>query len=411
VAFAAELIAVGSELLRFGRRDGNGDWLQEMLGRLGIEVLGRALVDDDPRRIASQVEAAAARAGLVVLTGGLGPTEDDRTREALAAWTGRPLRRDPDLQRALHARFALYGRTPSPQQQRQADVPEGAIPLDNPVGSAPGLLVARPDVWVVALPGVPAEMRAIADTHLFPRLAARAAGGALRTRVLHVTGRMESDVDAAVADLYEGEGTVVTILAGAGEVHLALRAQGADGVAAGDRLRALEEVLRARLAENVFGADEETLASVTGAALVRAGRTLAVAESCTAGLLAAEVTAVPGSSAWFRGGLVVYADDLKVTLAGVPEALLREHGAVSEPVARALAEGARQRLGADCGLGITGIAGPGGGSAEKPVGLVFVGLATGGGTEVKRLHLPGDRELIRRRTVAIALDLLRRRLV
>lgn len=250
----------------------------------------------------------------------------------------------------------------------------------------------------------------MADAHLFPLARRRAAGASLRTRVLHVAGRTESEVDAAVSDLYEGEGTVVTILAGAGEVHLAMRAEGPNAGAAEDRLRSLDAALRARLGDDVYGADQDSLASVVGAALTVAGQTLAVAESCTAGLLAAAVTAIPGASGWFRGGLTVYADDLKVALAGVPEALLRLHGAVSGPIADALAGGVRARLGADWGLGITGIAGPGGGSAEKPVGLVFIALSGPTGAKVRRLHLPGDRELIRRRAVAVALDLLRRAL-
>lgn len=410
MALAAELIAVGSELLRYGRRDGNGDWLLERLAEAGVDVVARALVDDDAGRIASQVDAATRRAGLVVLTGGLGPTEDDRTREALAAWWGRPLRRDPELLRELRERFGRFGRTPSPAQERQADLPEGAVALDNPVGSAPGLLLSRGDVQVVALPGVPAEMRAMAEAHVLPLARRRAAGAALRTRVLHVSGRLESEVDAAVADLYEGEGTVLTILAGAGEVHLGLRAEGPDAEVAEERLRTLDAELRVRLDRDVYGADRDTLAAVAGAALARAGQTLAVAESCTAGLLAAAVTAIPGSSAWFRGGLAVYADDLKTTLAGVPEELLHRHGAVSAPVAEALAAGARTRLRADWGLGITGIAGPGGGSADKPVGLVFVALSGPAKEKVRRLHLPGDRDLVRRRAVSVALDLLRRAL-
>jgi nicotinamide-nucleotide amidase len=410
VALAAELIAVGSELLRFGRRDGNGDWLQERLAQVGIEVLGRALVDDDAGRIASQVSAAAGRADLVVLTGGLGPTEDDRTREALAAWWGRPLVRDGALLVELRARFARFGRTPSPAQERQADLPEGARALDNPVGSAPGLLLSRGGVDVIALPGVPAEMRAMAEAHVLPLGRQRAGGTSLRTRMLHVSGRLESEVDAAVADLYAGEGTVVTILAGAGEVHLGLRAEGPRPEVAEGRLQSLDAALRARLGRDVYGADQDTLASVTGAALAGAGQTLAVAESCTAGLLAAQITAVPGASAWFRGGLVVYANDLKTSLAGVAEDLLRAHGAVSAAVAEALAAGARERLDAHWGLGVTGIAGPDGGTADKPVGLVFVALSGPAGGKVRRLHLPGDRDLVRRRAAAVALDVLRRAL-
>ena len=334
----AELVAVGSELLRFGRRDGNGDWLVERLQRLGIEVVARSMVDDHIARIAARVRLALDEAELVVVGGGLGPTEDDRTRAALALLWGVPLERDPEMEARLREGYARAGFPFGGEQARQADRPRGAVWLPNPLGAAPGLWLARERRTVVALPGVPAELRAMWDAAVAPRLAA-AAGDAIALRVLHVAGRTESAVDRALAELYDQtSGLDVTLLAGGGGVDVCLRAAGGAAVA---RIGTLEQEVRRRLGAAVWGADDETLAEVVGRGLVATGRSVAVAESCTGGGLGQALTAVPGSSAWFRGGLVVYADELKVTLAGVEPALLAAHGAVSEATARALARGAR----------------------------------------------------------------------
>lgn len=407
---SAVVIAAGSELLLAGRPDGNGAWLGVRLAGLGIETVWRASVQDDPRCIAALVTAALADADVVVVTGGLGPTEDDRTREGIAAALGVSLVRDDAVVARIEERFRRRGRSPLPAQARQADRPEGAEWIDNPIGTAPGILFERDGRLLAALPGVPAEMTAMFEAYVVPRAARYGGAGPFR-RTVRVAGRPESYVEHRVSDLYATAGTVTTILASAGTVDLVVTARGAGPGEARARLDAFEDAVRARLGDDVYGLDDETLAGVVGALLHRRGETIAVAESCTGGLLGAALTDVPGSSAWFRGGLVCYANDLKASLAGVSAAILREYGAVSEPTARALAAGARRSCGADYGLGVTGIAGPGGGTPDKPVGTVHVALDDGGAGRTVSLAWPGDRDLIRRRSVSAALDLVRRRLL
>ncbi len=406
----AVVIAVGSELLGPGRRDTNGEWLIGRLFELGIETSWRAATGDDAPRIARLIRSAMDDAGVVLLTGGLGPTEDDRTREALAVALETQLTRDPAMTDRIAALFTAHGRVAGPRQARQADRPSVMAWIDNPLGSAPGLLLERDAGLLAALPGVPAEMKAMFDASVAPKLAGRA-HGALAKTTLRIAGRPESYVDELVRDLYESPGTETTILASSGSVELVLTARGKDAAEARARCGALAGAMRARLGIDVYGADDESLAVVVSRLLVARAATVALAESCTGGLLGAALTDVPGSSAWFRGGLVCYANDLKTTLAGVPEELLRAHGAVSEPVARALAAGARRVCSADFGLGVTGVAGPDGGTADKPVGTVYVALADAGEGRAVKLDWPGDRSLIRRRAVTVALDLLRRRLL
>jgi nicotinamide-nucleotide amidase len=407
----AKLIAVGSELLRFGRQDSNGDWITERLQRLGVEVVGRTSVGDDEARLATEIEAAIGSADLVVLTGGLGPTEDDRTRAALARAMGLELVRDDRRVALLRAFFDRRGKAFHAEQAKQADRPVGSEWIDNPLGIAPGIVCRPGGRLLIALPGVPAEMKRMFDDGVVP-LIGPSEGGGLARRVLKVGGRFESSVDAQVRDLYGTPGVEVTILTGREGIELHLLAEGDDAGEARSRVEALDGELSARLGVDLYGRDDETLAEVTGRMLGRHGATVATAESCTAGLLAATLTDVAGSSRWFRGGLVVYSDDLKVSLAGVAPGMLAAHGAVSEEVARSLAQGARHRCGADYGIGITGIAGPGGGTEDKPVGLVHVALAEGDRpTEGWRLQQIGGRELVRRRTVVFAMDRLRRALL
>jgi nicotinamide-nucleotide amidase len=411
----AELIAVGSELLQPGRPDTNGDWLVERLERAGVEVTGRAVVDDHPGRIESLVRSAIERSTLVIVTGGLGPTDDDRTREALAAAFGLPLASDPAALRGLEERLARFGRDVTPEQARQALLPRGASWIPNPIGSAPGIAIERAAAagarLLIALPGVPAEMRVMFDGTVAPRLAARVPGGGVARRRLRIGGRTESHVDRELRGVEGVEPSRVTLLAGEAGVEVLLSARGPSAAAARAALDGLERQVRDRLGSDVIGADDETLAGVVGDLLLRSRRTLATCESCTAGLLAAEVTRVPGSSAWYRGGLVVYHDDLKQELAGVGRDLLGEHGAVSEPAARALARAARVRCHADLGVGVTGIAGPGGGSPGKPVGRVHLAIEDATQARVWKLDLAGDRDAIRRRAVGEALDRLRRLLL
>jgi nicotinamide-nucleotide amidase len=406
----AIVVAIGSELLTPGRRDTNGDWLVARLYDLGIASSGRMVIDDDAGRIAAIVRAALDRAAAVVITGGLGPTEDDRTRDALALALDAPLTRDAAMAERIRALFTSRGRVAGPRQGRQADRPEGMSFIDNPLGSAPGLLLERGGRILAALPGVPAEMKAMFDAAVAPRLQAHARGALART-TLRIAGRPESYVDDLVRDLYASEGTETTILASAGSVELLLTARGADAREAAARLEALAVAMRGRLGIDLYGADDESLAAVVLRLLAARGATVALAESCTGGLLGAALTDVPGSSVSFRGGLVCYADDLKQSLAGVPAATIAAHGAVSEAVARALAEGARRVGSADFGLGVTGVAGPSGGTPDKPVGTVHIALADGGEGRAVKLDWPGDRDLIRRRAVTVALDLLRRRLL
>ncbi len=405
----AVILAVGTELLQPGRRDTNAEWLVGRLLDHGIETRWRAAVDDDVDRIARLVRSGLESAGVVLLTGGLGPTADDRTRDALARAFGEAMERDPAMVSRIHALFAARGRVADPRQARQADRPSGATWIDNPLGSAPGILIERDGRLLAALPGVPAEMRAMFDASVGPRLPFPTPGGVART-TLRIAGRPESWVDERVRDLYGTEGTETTILASAGSVELLLAARGADKTEARARLAELETAMRGRLGADLYGVDDETLPLVVGRLLAGRGATVATAESCTGGLLSSALTEVPGSSAWFRGGLVCYADDLKATIAGVPQEVLRAHGAVSEPVARALAAGARKACSSDFGVGITGVAGPDGGTAEKPVGTVHIALADSHSSSVVNLDWPGDRDLIRRRAVTVALDLLRRRL-
>jgi nicotinamide-nucleotide amidase len=406
----AVVVAVGSELLRPSRCDTNGDWLIARLFDLGIEASWRAAIGDDVPRIAQMVRAALHDSGTVVLTGGLGPTEDDRTREAIASALDAPLTRDPAMDDRIAALFAARGRVAGPRQSRQADRPRGMAFIDNPLGSAPGLILEREGGLLVALPGVPAEMKTMFDASVAPRLAARSRGALART-TLHVAGRPESLVDELLHDLYGSDGTETTILASAGSLELLLTARGTNTADARVRLATLADAMRDRLGHDVYGVNDESLAVVVSRLLVARGATVAVGESCTGGLLGAALTDVPGSSAWFRGGLLCYANDLKSSLAGVPDELLRAHGAVSEPVARALAAGARNACSADFGLGVTGVAGPDGGTADKPVGTVHVALADGGAGRAVKLDWPGDRDLVRRRAVTVALDLLRRHLL
>jgi len=406
----AVVVAIGSEMLGPGRPDTNGDWLIERLFDLGIETSWRAVTGDDAPRISRLVLAALHDAEVVLLSGGLGPTEDDRTREALALALDTPLTRDPVMTDRIAALFASRGRVAGPRQARQAERPSGMAWIDNPIGSAPGLILERDHGVLAALPGVPAELKAMFDASVAPWLAARSEGALART-TLRVAGRPESFVDELLSDLYASEGTETTILASSGSVELLLTARGEDAVEARARRDALAAAMRGRLGIDVYGADDESLAIVVSRLLAARGATVALAESCTGGLLGAALTDVPGSSALFRGGLVCYANDLKTSLAGVPDDLLRQHGAVSEPVARALAEAARRVCSADFGLAVTGIAGPAGGTTDKPVGTVHVALADAGEGRAVKLDWPGDRALIRRRAVTVALDLLRRHLI
>ena len=395
----AALIAVGSELLHFGRSDTNTPWIAGKLERQGIEVLTRNTVADEVDAIAAALRAAVDSADLVITTGGLGPTEDDLTRDAVALATGLPLTRDPLKEDELRRRVEAYGVPWTDLQARQADRPQGAEWIENRLGSADGWRLESGGTVIVALPGVPAEMIAMVEAGL----AEWAGHGEAHAHVaiLRVAGLGEGSVDDLLRDLYRDPEVAVTTLGAADGVEVRLRSFNET------RLEEVRVSIVERLGERLFAEDESSLAEVVGALLEARGQTLAVAESCTGGMLAAEATSVPGSSAWFRGGWVVYHNDLKLRWAAVAPEVLEAEGAVSEPVARQLAERVRIETSATWGIGITGIAGPGGGSEEKPVGLVHVALAGPRETLHWKPRWPGDRRRVRRRAVAFALDRLR----
>ena len=405
----AELIAVGSELLLFGRPDSNGDWIARRLALRGVDVGRRTIVGDDEQEIAEAITLARGRSTLLIVTGGLGPTVDDMTREALARSLGEPLVTDEGVRQELLARIRARGYKVLASADRQARHPRGCELLRNPVGSAPGLLHRGPPCWTLVLPGVPGEMRAMFE-EAAERLDVLPKGGAPFARFL-VGGLPESEVDDRVGDLIgASEWARVTILAAEGGVELHVLGTAADREAARIEVERIAGEIRARLGAAVGGQGEETLAEVVVRMLAERGQTLAVAESCTGGLLGGAVTSVPGSSAAFLGGFIVYANPLKVAELGVDPSMLEREGAVSEPVARAMAEGARSRVGADWALSVTGIAGPEGGTAAKPVGLVWLACASASETRSRRLLLGGDRAAIRARSVSAALELLRRAL-
>lgn len=395
-------------------------WLCRQLADAGYVVARQVAVPDTARDIARAVQEALSRADLVVVTGGLGPTADDLTREAIAELVGRPLREDPTIATHLHAWYAARGRRPTPAVMVQARVPEGAIVLPNAHGTAPGLLIeVRPNphsptgrpAWLVLLPGPPRELRPLFAEQVLPWVQRT---WPLTTpfvcRTLRTTGVPESLMEARLAGPLAplvARGLELGYCARPGEVdvRLAARTAGAAALVA----EAVAAVQR-EVGRHVYGEEDDTLEAVVVRRLIERRRTLAVAESCTGGRLASRITDVPGASVVFLGGFVTYANTLKERLVDVPADTLTGHGAVSEPTARAMAEGARVRTGADFALAVTGIAGPGGGTPEKPVGTVFIALAAAEGTEVKRFCNPFDRETFKHMTSQQALELLRQRL-
>lgn len=400
----AELLAVGTELLIGDIVNTNAAWLGERLTEAGIDVVASNVVGDDVEAVAGAIRGALTRADALVVTGGLGPTQDDLTREGLALAAGVELARDPDLESALRARFERLRRDVPEMNYRQADVPAGAVPLANPRGSAPGLRFELLGGVAYALPGVPHEMKEMFAESVLPDLRARAGAPAVTVhRVLRTAGMWESAVAAALDGLIDG--VSVAFLAGGGQTRVRLTASAPTRAEALARIAPEEAKARAALGDNLYGTDDESLEGVVQARLRERGETLAVAESLTGGLLGATFSAPPGSSDVYAGGVVAYQTHVKVGMLGVPEGV----PAVSEEAARTMAEGVRERLGATYGLSLTGVAGP----AEQdgqPVGTVFAALAAPDGTLVRRVRLPGDRPLIRSYAVVLALDLLRRRL-
>jgi len=408
----AEIIAVGSELLTPFRTDTNSLWLTDKLNGVGIEVKLKTIVGDDDARLEETIRDALKRSGVVVLTGGLGPTEDDITRKIAARALGRRLSLDEKVLEEIRAKFLHWGRKMPEINARQAMVVEGAEVLPNPNGTAPGMYVEHDSRVVVLLPGPPREMKPMFESHVLAKLSERAGQVRVARRVLRVAGMGESAVDERIAPVYtQYKNPQTTILFNNTEIEIHLTAQGKTEQEAELLLDGLAGQIEERLGDAIFAFRGETMEEVVGLRLAVGGFTLAVAESCTGGLVAHRLTEIPGSSNYFMEGVVTYSNEAKTRLVGVPAELIERHGAVSAEVAEAMAEGVKRRAATDFGLSVTGVAGPGGGTIEKPVGLVYISLADDAHTEHRRLMLPGDRHLIRWRASQAALDLLRRRLI
>jgi len=406
-----ELLTIGTELLLGFTVDTNGAELARALSAVGVRVVRRTSVGDGADAIRDAVRGALERTGAVVTTGGLGPTRDDITKQAVAEVFGAPLDFDDEVWADLVARFARLGRTPVASNRGQAEVPRGAIVLRNRWGTAPGLWLEGDPGLAIMLPGVPGEMRKLIEHEVVPRLAARGDGRVIRSRLVRTSGIPESTLAERMGDI-EREIAPLTLayLPGLDGVDLRLSAWRLPPDEAETRLAAAAALLHQRGGEYVYGESEADLAGLVLEAARARGVRLATAESCTGGLVGGRVTEIPGSSDVYLGGVVCYADSLKTALLGVEPSLLQAHGAVSEAVALAMARGVADRLGAEAAVAVTGVAGPGGGSESKPVGTIWFGVAVGGRVEARHALLPGDRHAIRARAAQMALFLLFRRL-
>src|ERR1051326_1508098 len=405
----AEIIAIGSELLSPNRTDTNSLWLTDQLNRIGLDVKLKTIVGDDDARLEEVVKDAVKRSRVVTTTGGLGPTEEDITRKVVARALGKRLSLDEKVLEEIRERFRRFGVANMPERNsRQAVVIAGAEVLPNPNGSAPGLYLQHEGCAIALLPGPPREMKPMFENHVLSRIANLAGDTRFATRVLRVAGLGESAVDEKIAPIYtKYENPQTTILFNSSEIEIHLRAHGRTEADADALLDDLSLKIEQELGNSVFSFRGETMEEVVGRRLAMTEFTVAVAESCTGGLIAQRLTNVPGSSKYFIQGVVTYSNDSKVRLLGVDKKIIKEFGAVSQQVARDMARGVRHKAKSDFGLAVTGIAGPGGGSEDKPIGLVYIALADAAHTEHRKLVIPGDRELIRWRASQAALDMLR----
>ncbi len=411
----AEIIAIGSELLTPYRQDTNSLFLTERLNELGVEVRFKTVVGDSRGDLVAVARTAITRSDIVIFMGGLGPTEDDLTRECVAEALGIEIHRDPEVITALYKRFAERRLTMPENNSRQADVLDGAVLLKNANGTAPAqwLVTSYDDArrYIMLLPGPPHELKPLFDAECFPRLKEKLPQQFIAKRMLRVA-MGESACDSRIAPIYTKVPEVqTTILAHGGETQVHLQCRTASQEEAERWVAELSDRIEDELGDAVFSTGGETLEQIVGYYLQMRGATLAVAESCTGGMLAERLTSISGSSRYFLGGSVVYSNELKTEFADVPASVIAEHGAVSRQVALALANGILERTKATFGIGITGVAGPTGGTPEKPVGLVFIGISSENETEAAERRFPGDRERTRLWSSFTAMDLLRRKLM
>lgn len=403
----AAILSTGDELTTGRIVDSNASWIADKLFEIGIDVTCVITVGDWPDRLEWAWREALGRADVVVSTGGIGPTADDLTSETVARVAGAPLRvHEPSAER-IRRFFAAAGREMPENNLKQALMPAGAVVVENGLGTAPGYRLRAGDPWVVVLPGVPREMKPMMEEQILPWLRSQRGDDVYVARVFQTFGITESGLDELVDGLVDEREARVSFRASFPEISVRLVVHGAPDEAE-RRLEALAVRVRERLGPHCYGEGAVTMEEVAGRALANRGRTVAVAESCTGGLVGHRLTNVPGSSAWMRGGVVAYANEVKTSLLGVPPSVLDAHGAVSPECAGAMAQGVRERLGADVGLATTGIAGPDGGTAAKPVGTVCIGLATASGTRTSRYQLWGTRDWVKLLASQVALDWLRR---
>ena len=409
---SAEIIAVGSELLTPEKTDTNSLWLTGKLNEIGVEVMLKTIVGDDEARLEETIRDAVKRSDVVITTGGLGPTEDDVTRQVSGRAVGRELVYHDDLEADLRERFRRWGREMPEINKRQAFVIDGAEILPNPNGSAVGMMLELSEKLFVVLPGPPRELKPMFENFVLPKLKEKAGEIYVKRRILRVSGMGESAVDELIAPIYKAyENVQTSILFSKSEIEVHLSAQANNEKEAEGVLDSLVGKIVDALGIAVFAVNGETLEQVVGKMLIDRGKTLALAESCTGGLIGMRLTDVPGSSKYFLEGAITYSNEAKMRTLNVPEQTLIDHGAVSAETAEAMAAGIRERAGSDFGISVTGVAGPDGGTDEKPVGTVFLGYADASGTRSLKLTLPGDRYLIRWRSSQAALDYLRRQLI
>ncbi|NEQ31209.1 MAG: competence/damage-inducible protein A [Leptolyngbya sp. SIO4C5] len=413
---SAEIICVGTELLLGEILNSNAQYLAQQLAQLGIPHYYQTVVGDNVARLQQTIEIACQRSQLLLFTGGLGPTPDDLTTETLADFFKTPLTERPEVIADIQQKFAQRGRVMSANNRKQALLPEGADVLPNPVGSAPGMIwQPRSQLWVMTFPGVPSEMKAMWQTTAIGYLRQQGwVGSTIHSRTLRFWGVSESALAEKVAPFFEQESPTVAPYASRGEVRLRISAKAASAATAQEIIQPVEAAIREMVGADCFGADEDTLASVVGQQLRARSQTLAVAESCTGGGLGQALTAVSGSSDYFWGGIIAYDNAVKQKLLQVKAGALETQGAVSGPVAQQMAAGVKAQLQTDWGIGITGVAGPGGGSPDKPVGLVYIGLADpDNNVQSFCYRFGGDRgrDWVRHVSVCTALDLLRRQLL
>jgi nicotinamide-nucleotide amidase len=404
----AEIVAVGSEMLTPQRIDTNSLYLTDQLNSLGVEVVQKCIVGDDRQRLTETLRGCISRSNIIIVTGGLGPTEDDVTRDAVAAALGRGMHFDQSICEGLIERFRRFNRKMAEINKRQAYVIDEAEVLPNDRGSAPGQWIETANAFVMLLPGPPKELTAMWERQCMPRLQAKLPPQVIRTRFYRVAGMTESDVDQTIAPIYTRYANpACTILAATGDIHVHLRARCNTDEMAEALLREVGSEIEASLGMHLYTCTGESLEECVGALLAERGQTVCVAESCTGGMLGERLTDVAGSSRYFRGGFITYSDELKTRLLGVDSELLERETAVSDAVARAMALGARTRLGTDYALSTTGIAGPGGGTEETPAGTVFIGLATPSSVHARTFRWVAERNRLRTIAVNTALDFLR----